>query len=143
MKRQIITNPKILRQKSKDIETVKVGESILKDLVDSLDLEKGLGLSAIQIGIPKRVSIIRYGDIEINLINTKILKKEKPFRMIGEACLSIPGYKTDTKRYAYIEIENAGEIESYAGIIAVAIQHEINHYNGKLIFDKGIKWEKK
>ena len=58
MKRKIVTDITYIKQKSKEVSQEEV-ETIVKDLEDSLDLKRGIGLTAIQIGIPKKVAIVR------------------------------------------------------------------------------------
>ncbi len=140
MKRKIITDIRLLRQKSSQIEP-KEAQIIIKDLEDSLDLDKGIGLSAVQIGIPKAVSIIRMEKVKIDLINPKIIDKTDRIRFRGEKCLSLPGITVDTTRYLYIIIENEGNQYSVQGLEAVVIQHELDHINGLTILDR--KWRKK
>lgn len=139
MKRPIITDIAVLRQVSTQAEPGQA-LSIIKDLEDSLDTKKGIGLSAIQIGIAKKVSIIRFGNTKIDLVNAEIIDKQERFRMVGEGCLSFPGLKVDTSRYNYIKVKNGnGQIFTAEGIEAVAIQHEIFHENGRTILD--CKWK--
>ncbi len=141
MKKKIETDIRLLRHKSAEIEP-KEAQSIIKDLEDSLDLSKGCGLSAIQIGIPKRVSIVRIINLQkINLINPKIIEKEGKFQFKGEACLSLPGLSIDTSRYYQITLENNGRQYVSTGIEACVIQHEVDHMNGRLIIDR--KWRKR
>lgn len=138
MKRPIITDLKALRQVSAEALPSEVAE-ILIDLNDSLDIKKGIGLSAIQIGIPKRVSIIRIGDTKIDLVNAEIIEKAEPFRFKGEGCLSLPSIYVDTRRYNYIKVKNGnGEIFVAEGLEAIAIQHELTHEKGRTILDD--KW---
>ena len=138
MAKQIITDIKNLKQNS-----VRAGffesRRIIKDLEKTLATTRnGIGLSAIQIGIYRKVSIIRLPNFKLNLINAEIIYKADPFRMKGEACLSLPGLSIDTKRYNLIKLKN-GKI--YKGLIAVAIQHELDHQKGILILDR--KWRKR
>jgi len=140
MKRNIITNIKFLKQKSESVSSWEA-KRIIRDLEDSLNLNKGIGLTAIQIGIPKCVSIIRIHGLKINLVNPKIVIKEERFRMRGEACLSFPGLSIDTVRFKKVDIINNGRKENYEGLEAIAIQHEIDHMKGITILDR--KWRKK
>ncbi len=140
MKRKIETDIRLLRHKSAEIEP-KEAQSIIKDLEDSLDLSKGMGLCAIQIGVEKRVGIIRTKDDKIDLINPKIIEKEGKFRFKGEACLSLPGLSIDTTRYYQITWENNGRQYVSISLEACAIQHEVDHMNGMLIIDR--KWRKR
>lgn len=143
MKCPIVTDINFLRKRSELIEKDKVS-SIVKDLEDSLDLKKGVGLSAIQIGLPFRVGIVRLSKCKLDLWNPNIIEKSYRFRFQGESCLSIPGLYIDTVRYRDIVIENGdGSRYSLEGMEAIVVQHEISHFNGKLIIDKGIKWRKR
>ena len=139
MKKQIITDLKFLKQKS---EPVGFWESkkIIKNLEDTLkETKNGIGLSAIQIGISKQVSIIRLPKFKLNLVNSKIIEKSDLIRF-HESCLSLPGLTVDTRRYNYVTLNNG---KLYKGLVAITIQHEINHWDGKLIIDKEIKWRRR
>jgi peptide deformylase len=137
MKKNLIADMNFLKTKSEQARPDEVA-SIIQDLEDSLDLKRGLGLSAIQIGIPKQVAIIRYGEAKIDLINAYIIEKNDKFRMTGEGCLSLPSLHIDTRRYKEIKIMNNGKEENYTGILAVCIQHELDHFSGLTILDR--KW---
>ena len=137
MKRKIITDVNFLKKKSEKagfLESLK----IIKDLEDTLkETKNGIGLSAVQIGILKRVSIIRIGDFKLNLINTEITEKSDTIKFPGESCLSLPGLLIDTRRYNYIRLNNG---KLYKGLVAVCISHEIDHWNGLTILQR--KWKK-
>jgi len=141
MKRRIVTDITYLKQKSEEVSLEEM-EIIVKDLEDSLDLKKGIGLTAIQIGIPKKVAIIRIPNKEpMNLYNPKIIEKEDPIK-ISESCLSIPGVPILTRRYKNITFENGdGQKYSADGLEAIAIQHEVDHLNGLTILSR--KWRKR
>ena len=139
MKKTIITDIKFLKQKSLSVGFWE-SKRIIKNLEDTLKTTKnGIGLTGIQIGIPKRVSIIRLPNFKLNLINNKIIEQSDLIRF-PESCLSLPGLKIDTQRYNYVKLDNG---KLYKGLVAVCIQHELNHQEGKLIIDKGIKWRKR
>ena len=139
---KIITDIKVLRQKSESVSNFWYESfNLVRKLEQSLDIKKGIGLSAIQIGINKRVSIIRVGKVKLNLINPEIVERSCPFRHEKEGCLSIPMVRIDTKRYKEVTILNNNKKEKYSGIVAVAIQHEIDHMNGRTILDN--KWRKR
>jgi peptide deformylase len=146
----ITTNEQTLRLKSEPFEGT---DEELKDIIRCLEFEMnnsrrpGIGLSAIQIMIPKRVAIIRilYKDKklkidrmqEINLYNAEIIEKKQPFVFKQEGCLSMPNTFCDTDRYNWIKIKNGdGTEEQYSGLVAVAIQHELDHWDGKLVTDR-------
>jgi len=144
MERKIVTDIVELRKPSKTATYEEIND-IIKDLEDTLDTSKGIGLSAIQIGIQKAVGIIRYGETKIDLINPMIIQKDDKFRMQSEGCLSIPGILIDTLRYKEIVIINNNKEYSFDietdGILPVAVLHEIDHMNGRLILDA--KWRKR
>ena len=135
---KIVNDIKILKSKSKDVGYFEKFK-IIKELQTTLQNTKnGIGLSAIQIGIPKRVSIIRLPNFKINLINEEIIEKSDPIRVKDEGCLSFPGLFLDTKRYNIIKLKNG---KTYTGLRAVAIQHELDHTNGIVFLDR--KWRKR
>lgn len=141
MKQSIVTDLKFLKQKSEDVDKARA-LGIFCILEDSLDFSKGVGLTAIQIGIHLKVGIIRLPDCELNLWNPKIIEKSYPFRFKQEGCLSLPGLRIDTKRYDTIRLIN-GDGNEYIlkGIEAHVAQHEIDHMNGLTILDR--KWRKR
>ena len=138
MKLPIITDMKILRQKSEPVANWCESQKILQDLSDSLDKSRGCGLAGVQVGILKQVAIVRLGGIAVDLVDAYIVDKIGKFRMVGESCLSIPAIKIDTLRYKEIVYINNG-VERFAeGIEALAIQHEIDHLHGITMLDR--KW---
>ena len=141
MKRPIITDLNFLRQRSEETNPTKA-KQLIKDLEDSLDLNKGCGLSAIQIGIKLKVAIIRLPNYKLDLWNPIIIEKSFPFRFTGEHCLSLIGLSVDTKRYDRIIVENGnGKQYILKGIKSIVVQHEIAHLNGRTILDD--KWRKR
>ncbi len=139
---KIITDLKFLKQKSTETWIPEESLEIIRDLEDSLDLDKGIGLTAIQIGIPKKVAIIRMPKLKLDLVNPVLLEKYDKFRFQKERCLSLPGLAIDTTRYMDIMIKNGdGKIFSFYGLEAIVVQHEIDHMNGLTILDR--KWRKR
>ena len=116
----------------------------LKTLISLLEFElranpgqKGVGLSAIQINIPLKVSIIRHDKVIFNLYNAKIVKAEQPFIFDGEGCLSFPNLYKKTKRFNIIEVMNGnGELLKFSGFDAVAVQHELDHVEGIIFTER-------
>jgi peptide deformylase len=135
MKRPIITDLVILRQKSTEATEAEAKE-ILTDLYDSLDLTKGIGLASVQIGILKQVAIVCIGGNKIELINARIIEKDEKIMVRDEGCLSLPSIRINTDRYNYIKVRQGnGQIFVAYGLEAVAIQHEISHCFGRTILD--------
>lgn len=120
------------------------------EIVKKLDLElvnsakngfPGIGLSAPQIGIYKRVAIIRTEKESINLVNPVIEKSYDLEMFSGEGCLSFPNQFENTLRYQEIHVKNDIEPKNFiaTGLLAVVIAHEIDHLDGKLLPDFAIK----
>ena len=132
----------VLKQKAKRVRTI--GRSIkklIRDMIETLHAEPGrVGLAAPQIGIPLRVIVIGLPEEEdIAIINPEIVRR-KGERLIGEGCLSVPGYLGQIKRAESITIKgrdpNGREIRIKAdGLLAQALEHEIDHLNGVLYLD--------
>lgn len=136
----ITVNQDILRTKSLPWDGT---PEELADLISVLDFELttgpekgGHGLSAIQINVPYRVAILRSKNTKLDLYNAKIIKAEQPFIFKGEGCLSIPGVHCDTNRYNIVIVKNGdGKEYKLSGFDAVLAQHEISHWEGKLMTD--------
>ena len=136
-----------LRNKSKNTsadECVKV--DIFGKLEKALKSSKvsGGGLSAVQIGIPIRAGIIRMEHCDINFINPVIEKKKDLFIFKNEGCLSFPNVYVNTERYRscivrWLDESGKERKGSFEGLEAVVIQHEIDHLNGVLMFDRKSK----
>ena len=120
-------------------------DSIIRQLEKNLFISAGknnpgIGLAAPQIGINKRVAIIRLGkEGNINLVNCNIADKYDLVKVDNEGCLSFPGKRVNTYRYNEIYVEN-NFVEPYCfvatGIHAIAIQHELDHLDGILFFKR-------
>jgi len=145
--RQILTEPnKILRQKSLPVENVdKNIQSLMDDMLETMYAAPGIGLAAIQVGIPKRVIVL---DIEqkegkknpIFLVNPEIIEKSENNSIYEEGCLSVPGQFAEIERpeKCYIKyLDYYGEKKEIKaeGMLATCIQHEIDHLEGILFID--------
>ena len=135
----IITNQKTLRQVSKPFigsqeELYKLIAKLDKELKESAI--PGVGLSAIQIGIPLQAAIIRTNNLDIDLYNAKIIDCSGLFRFKNEGCLSIPNTFKDTWRFKTITVENGNkELIQLKEYTAVVVQHELDHFAGVLFID--------
>ena len=143
----IITEPnKILRQKSKPVETVGEEErNIMDDMLETMYHANGIGLAAIQIGIPKRIIVM---DISKNkekknpmyFVNPIIKNKNSEKSTYEEGCLSVPNYFAEINRpkkceVDYLDYDGKKKTLSADGLLATCIQHEIDHLEGILFID--------
>lgn len=115
------------------------------DLFATMYAAPGIGLAAIQIGMPLRIitlDVSKRDDTQepMALINPEIVWKSEELREMEEGCLSIPDYygaveRPDRVRLKYRDIDfRAHEIEA-DGVFATCVQHEIDHLNGVLFID--------
>lgn len=136
-----------LREKSKEVHKIsKKIKDLVKDLLDTLYAQNGVGLAAPQIGENYRVFVIdtSSGDEPLNpqvFINPKIIKKSGAF-VSNEGCLSFPDVYTDVRRYLNVTVKamdghgRAFVLEAKDGsLLAKAIQHEFDHLEGILFID--------
>lgn len=134
----------LLRQKAKPVPKMTPQiEKLLDNLADTMYAANGVGLAAPQIGILKRVIVVDAGEGLIELVNPVIVKTEG--QEIGiEGCLSIPGVEGEVPRAARVEVEGwdrAGNAKRIVGegLLARALQHEIDHLDGILFIDRAVR----
>jgi peptide deformylase len=148
--RDVVIYPdKRLKQKSKDIEEFNEElHTLLDDMYDTMIEKNGVGLAAIQIGVPLNVLIINPVNDEekqlkedlIEAINPKILQKDGSYTY-NEGCLSVPDYNEDVKRAQHIQVEffdrdGNKHTNEYEDFMAVAWQHEMDHLDGHLFIER-------
>lgn len=122
--------------------------NLLNDMVDTMYSAQGVGLAAPQIGVSKRVVVIDIGDDTglLELINPEIIAQENEVTDL-EACLSVLGMVGDVCRYDHVVVQAVTRqgkrirIKGY-GLLARALQHEIDHLDGKLYIDKAMNVRK-
>ena len=135
-------NPR-LRDHAKPVEAVDESvRRLVDDMFETMYEAPGIGLAATQVGVPKRVIVIDISDDRSSplcLINPELASRQGEEQM-DEGCLSVPGvYETVTRaeRVTVRALDRNGdslEIET-GGLLAVCIQHEIDHLDGKLFVD--------
>jgi peptide deformylase len=130
----------VLREKAREVNKISPAiEKLLKNMADTLYDAKGYGLAAPQIGVSKRVIIIDIGEGLLELINPVILEKQG--RQVDvEGCLSIPGVSGEVARAYQVRVQGLnrqGEMQDIRGegLLARALQHEIDHLEGVLFVD--------
>jgi len=144
----IITYPdKRLRRKAAPVEGVDDDvRQIIADMAETMYAAPGMGLAAIQVGIDKRIIIYDISGPEDKpklevLINPEIVESEGTQLSESEGCLSVPGFRSDVKRFERVKVETldrdgqAIEIDT-DGLHAIVLQHEIDHLDGVLFIDK-------
>ncbi|MDK2821096.1 MAG: peptide deformylase [Clostridia bacterium] len=135
----------ILREKSQPVK--KITPNILKlldNLADTMYDAPGVGLAAPQIGVLKRVIVVDVGEGLIELINPEIIDK-KGRTVEPEGCLSVPGALGEVPRSQFVTVKgldrHGQEKEINAeGLLARALQHEIDHLDGIVFVDKVVRW---
>ncbi len=145
--RQILIEPnKILRQKSLPVDNVNKDTQILMDdMLETMYAAPGIGLAAIQVGIPKRIIVL---DIEqkegqknpLFFINPEIIEKSKNLLTYEDGCLSVPGQFAEIERpdrchIKYLDYNGEKKEINAKGMLATCIQHEMDHLEGILFID--------
>lgn len=132
----------VLKQKAKRVRTVDSSiKKLIRDMLETMHAEPGrIGLAAPQIGVPLRVIVIGLPEEEdLVIINPEIVRR-KGERLVDEGCLSVPGYLGQIKRAESVTVkgrdQDGKEIRIKAeGLLAQALEHEIDHLNGTLYLD--------
>ena len=143
----ILTEPnKILRQISKSVD--KVGDDerkLMDDMLHTMYNAPGIGLAAIQIGVPKRIIVMDISRDENRkepryFINPIIKNKNKEKAKYEEGCLSVPDQFAEIERpntceVEYLDYNGKKQLLKADGLLATCIQHEIDHLEGILFID--------
>jgi len=141
----VVPNP-VLKQVSKPVEKVDDElRALMDDMLETMYAAPGIGLAAVQIGVPKRVIVMdlarqdepkqpRY------FVNPEILWASEETQGYEEGCLSVPDYFDEVQRPARVKLRYLnyqGELveEDAEGLFAVCIQHEMDHLDGVLFID--------
>lgn len=145
--REIITVPDPrLKLKSQPVEAVDDElRALMDDMLETMYAAPGIGLAAIQVGVPKRVIVMdlaREGEEAQPryFVNPEILWASEETQPYEEGCLSIPEYYDEVERPARVKLRylnyRGEQIEEDAeGLFAVCIQHEMDHLEGVLFID--------
>jgi peptide deformylase len=143
----IITLPDpLLRETSKPIERIDAQvRRLADDMLETMYAAPGIGLAAIQVGVPLRLVVLDCsGEDEAPdprvLINPEILQLGSQSKVYEEGCLSIPDFRVDIERPVELRLrylDRDGKLQEHdaGGLFATAIQHELDHLEGKLIID--------
>lgn len=150
MVREIVVYPdKRLKLVSKEVKEFNGAlHDLLDDMYDTMIKSNGVGLAAIQVGIDQRILIINEPDENdtqskestLEMINPIIVEKSGSTKY-QEGCLSVPGFYEDVERFKYVKVDyqdRNGESHSIESdeFLAIAIQHEMDHLDGKVFVEK-------
>ena len=119
--------------------------ALMDDMLETMYAAPGIGLAAIQVGVPKRVLVMDLSRDEEakaprHFVNPEILWKSEEIVPYEEGCLSVPEIYEEVERAAkvrlrYLNYEGESVEEEAEGLFAVCIQHEIDHLDGVLFID--------
>ena len=131
----------VLRQKTKRVSAIDSSiQRLIDDMVETMHQANGVGLAAPQVGVSLRVVVIQMpGEEPIAIVNPKMVKRAGE-REVTEGCLSVPGYAGEIKRSISVTVKGqnrqGGAIRLKAtGLMAEALEHELDHLNGILYID--------
>ena len=143
--KSILTEPnKLLRQISQPVEKVtKDEQNLMDDMLDTMYAANGIGLAAIQIGVPKRIIVM---DLSKNsekkepryFVNPVIKNKDLKKATYEEGCLSVPNQFAEIPskcEVEYLDYDGKKKILKADGLLATCIQHEMDHLEGILFID--------
>ena len=145
--RKILQEPNpILRQISQPVETVGIEEQqLMDDMLETMYDAPGIGLAAIQIGVPKKIIVMDISREKENknpmyFVNPVIKNKSEEMSRCEEGCLSLKNVFVEVDRPSTCEVEYLdynGEKRNLKcdGLLATCIQHEVDHLNGVLMVD--------
>ena len=144
---KIFTYPdNVLRQPTRELDNIDGDvQKMIDQMSSTMYAAPGVGLAAIQVGWDRSVLIYDIspsedgGSLQV-LINPRIVDQEGEVLSENEGCLSVPEFRADVKRYASIVVEGVDregrpqKIEA-EGLLAIVLQHEIDHLKGRLFID--------
>ena len=145
--RKILTEPnRILREKSLLVDKVDSDlQNLMDDMLETMYAAPGIGLAAIQVGIPKRVIVLDIAQKNgprnpIFFINPEIIERSKNNSTYEEGCLSVPGQfaeidRPDKCHIKYLDYHGQPKEIKAEGMLATCIQHEMDHLEGILFID--------
>ena len=136
-----LSEDSVLRQKAKRVSTVDSSiQRLIDDMIETMRQTGGVGLAAPQVGVSLRVVVLQMPDEEpMAIVNPEIVKRSGE-REVTEGCLSVPGYYGEIKRSVSVTVKGrdrqgkAIRIKA-TGLMAQALEHELDHLNGILYID--------
>jgi len=143
----IITIPDpLLKTVSKPVTEVDDDlRKLMDDMLETMYAAPGIGLAAIQVGVPKRVLVLDLdGDSDnskpLYMVNPEILWASEEINVYNEGCLSVPDQYADVERprdikIKYLDYDGSAVEEEMSELYATCVQHEIDHLNGVVFID--------
>jgi peptide deformylase len=150
MIREILVYPnKLLREVSRDVIHFDISlHELLDDMYETMVAKEGIGLAAIQIGVALNALLINLVDEQglqkkenlYEIINPLIIEKDGS-TVYQEGCLSVPGYYDEVTRAEHIKLRYYDRMgvmheEEFSDLMAIAVQHEMDHLTGHLFIEK-------
>ena len=145
--RKILTEPnEILRKKSLKVEMVDHDlQKLMDDMLETMYAAPGIGLAAIQVGVPQRVIVLDIAQKNgpknpMYFVNPEVIEKSANSSTYEEGCLSVPGQFAEIARpdkccVKYLDYHGQPKEIQAEGMLATCIQHEIDHLEGILFID--------
>ena len=145
--KKILTEPNImLRKISKSVEKVGTAEKkLMDDMIETMYQAPGIGLAAIQIGVPKRIIVMDISRDDTKkepryFVNPIIKSKNDKKSIYEEGCLSVPDQFAEIERpnsceVEYLDYDGNKQLLKAEGLLATCIQHEMDHLEGVLFID--------
>ena len=145
--REILTEPnEFLRKKSLKVDKVDYeSQKLMDDMLETMYAAPGIGLAAIQVGVPKRIIVLDIAPKDkprnpLYFVNPEIITKSKNYSTYEEGCLSVPGQFAEINRpvnchIKYLDYYGQAKEMKAEGMLATCIQHEIDHLEGILFID--------
>lgn len=137
---RIVPDP-VLRQKAKRLRNIDASiEKLIDEMLETMPAVSGVGLAAPQVGVSLQLAVIGLPEEDpIVLVNPEIIKRSGE-RIVEEGCLSIPGYSGEITRSEAVTVKGRDrQGKEYrikaVGLLAQALEHEIDHLNGILYID--------
>ena len=145
--RQILIEPnEVLRKKSTPVDKVDSDiQKLMDDMLETMYAAPGIGLAAIQVGVPKRIIVLDIAQKEgqknpMFFVNPEIINKSENKSTYEEGCLSVPGQFAEIDRpeecfVKYLDYNGQPKEIKAEGMLATCIQHEMDHLEGILFID--------
>jgi peptide deformylase len=138
----VVVGHPVLRQKAKRVTQIDRSiQKLIDDMIETMREAPGVGLAAPQVGVPLRLAVIEVDEKITVIVNPEIIKSTGEAEL-DEGCLSVPGFwgrLTRAERVSVKALDRHGKeqrIRDAEGLLAQALQHEIDHLDGYLYVDR-------